>query len=219
MKTTNLDKSTPSRDIFTKTPTLKENSSSKLNSDFSKNVPKSSDSSTLSDTWEDNNSVYEVSHVTHQRSAFRCNDYVRNEVFDTFHKCYLEFKHHMNDIIKRITPSSEMVTNLSNDNVSLQTKIKSLEEEIKSLKNENSNLTGDIKTQLKVIENLSRFEIRHCEDSIANKDKVNVNYESNDLKNESQWQIATSRNKHGHSTNAGKVTLKEIENLMTFTSN
>ena len=219
MKTTNLDKSTPSRDIFTKTPTLKENSSSKLNSDFSKNVPKSSDSSTLSDTWEDNNSVYEVSHVTHQRSAFRCNDYVRNEVFDTFHKCYLEFKHYMNDIIKRITPSSEMVTNLSNDNVSLQTKIKSLEEEIKSLKNENSNLKGDIKTQLKVIENLSRFENRHCEDSIANKDKVNVNYESNDLKNESQWQIATSRNKHGHSTNAGKVTLKEIENLMTFTSN
>ena len=147
-----------------------------------------------------------MSHVTHQRSAFRCNDYVRNEVFDTFHKGYLEFKHYMNDIIKRITPSSEMVTNLSNDNVSLQTKIKSLEEEIKSLKNENSNLTGDIKTQLKVIENLSRFENRHCEDSIANKDKVNVNYESNDL--ESQWQIATSRNKHGHSTNTGKVALE-----------
>ena len=77
-----------------------------------------------------------------------------------------------------------MITNLSNDNVSLQTKIKSLEEEIKSLKN--TNLKGDIKTQLKVTENLSRFENRHCEDSIANKDKVNVNYESNDLKNESQ---------------------------------
>ena len=37
---------------------------------------------------------------------------------------------------------------------------------------------------------------------------MNVNYESNNLKNESQWQIATSRNKHGHSTNAGKVTLE-----------
>ena len=59
----------------------------------------------------------------------------------------LEFKH-MNDIIKTITPSSEMVTNLSNDNVSLQMKIKLLEEEIKSLKNENGNLKGDIKTQL-----------------------------------------------------------------------
>ena len=100
----------------------------------------------------------------------------------------------MNDIIKTITPSSEMVTNLSNDNVSLQTKIKSLEEEIKSLKNESSNLKGGMKTQLKVIENLSRFENRHCKDSIANKDKVNVNYEFNDFKNESQWQIATSRN-------------------------
>ena len=51
----------------------------------------------------------------------------------------------MNDIIKTIT-SSEMVTNFSNDNVSLQMKIKSLEEEIKSLKNENGNLKGDIKT-------------------------------------------------------------------------
>ena len=129
----------------------------------------------------------------------------------------LEFKH-MNDIIKTITPSSEMVTNLSNDNVSLQTKIKSLEEEIKSLKNENSNLKGEIKTQLKVIENLSRFENRHCEDSIANKDKVNENCESNDLKNKGQWQIATSRNKHGHSTNAGKVTLERnrISNVVHF---
>ena len=43
---------------------------------------------------------------------------------------------------------------------------------------------------------------------IANKDKMNVNYESNYLKNESQWQITTSRNKHGHSTNTGKVTLE-----------
>ena len=46
----------------------------------------------------------------------------------------------MNDMIKIITPSSEMVTNLTNGNVSLQTKIKSLEDEIKSLKNENSSL-------------------------------------------------------------------------------
>ena len=129
-------------------------------------------------------------------------------MFDTFYKDYLEFKHYINDIIKTITPSSEMITNLSNDNVSLKTKIKSLEEEIKSLKNENNNLKGDIKTQLKVIENLSRFENRHCEDSIANKDKVNVNYESNDLKNKSQWQIPTCRRKHGHVTNAGKVTLE-----------
>ena len=79
---------------------------------------------------------------------------------------------------------------------------------MKKKSNENSNLKGDIKTQLKVIENLSRFENRHCKDLIANKDKVNENNESNDLKNEGQWQITTSRNKHGHSTNAGKVTLE-----------
>ena len=51
-----------------------------------------------------------------------------------------------------------MVTNLSNDNVSLQTKIKSLEEEIESVKKKNISLEGHIKTQLKVIENLSRFK-------------------------------------------------------------
>ena len=88
----------------------------------------------------------------------------------------------MNDIIKAGTPSSELVTNLSNDNVSLRAKIKSLEKEIKSLKNENGNLKVDIKTQLKVIENLSRFENRHRGDSVTNKDKLNVNYESNDIK-------------------------------------
>ena len=153
-------------------------------------------------------------HMSHiQRSALLCNDYVRNEVFDTFYKDYLELKHYMNDIIKTITPSSEMVTNLSNDNVSLQTKLKSLEEEIECVKNENINLKGDIKTQLKVIENLSRFENRHYGDSITNKEKVNVNYESDNLKNESQWQIA------GHFTNTRKNTLERNKNLMKSTSN
>ena len=80
-----------------------------------------------------------------------------------------------------------MVTNLSNNNVSLQTKIKSLEEEIESVKNENVSLKGDIKTHLRLIKNLSRFENRHCEDFITNKENLNVNYESGNLKNESQW--------------------------------
>ena len=71
-----------------------------------------------------------MSPVTDQISAFRCNDYVRNEVFDTFYEDYLEFKFYMNDIIKTITPSSELVNNLSNANVSLQTKNKSFVEEI-----------------------------------------------------------------------------------------
>ena len=75
---TDLDKSTPNCDIFTKTPALKYNSGSKSNSDISKNVPKSSDSSTLSDTPEPNRSVHEVSPVTDQRSAFHWNNYVKN---------------------------------------------------------------------------------------------------------------------------------------------
>ena len=137
-----LDKSTPNCDNFTETPALKDNYNSKLNCNISNNVPKSSDSSTLPDTPEPNKSVHEVPHATHQRSAFVCNDYVRKEVFDIFYKDNLEFKHYMNDIIKIITPSSEIVTNLSNDNVTLQTKITLLEEEIESVKNENSNFKG-----------------------------------------------------------------------------
>ena len=53
----NLDRSTPNCDIFAETPAIKENSSSKLNSDISKNVPKFPDSSTLPDTREADNSV------------------------------------------------------------------------------------------------------------------------------------------------------------------
>ena len=43
-----------------------------------------------------------------------------------------------------------------------------------------------------------------------NANKVNVNYESDDLTNESQLQIATSRNKRGYSSNAPKNTLERI---------
>ena len=58
----------------------------------------------------------------------------------------------MNDIIKTITPNPDLVTDLSNENTSLTTKIILLEEEIKTLKDENSNLKDNIKTQLTVIE-------------------------------------------------------------------
>ena len=132
MKTlTNLDKFVPNCNIFTETPALKHNSNSKLNSEISKNLPKSSDSKTLSDTLESQKSVYKVSLVTDQNSVFHCNDHVRNEAFDTYYEHYLEFKHYMKDIYKVITPRSDLVTNLSNIDVSLQRKIKSLEEEIK----------------------------------------------------------------------------------------
>ena len=45
-------------------------------------------------------------------------------MFDTFYEDHLEFKHYKNDISKTITPRFEIVTNLSNDNVSLQKKKK-----------------------------------------------------------------------------------------------
>ena len=113
---TNLDKSAPNCDIFTETLALKDNFISKLNSSISKNLPKYFESSTLPDTPESHKSVHEVSPVTDYRSAFRCNDYiVRNEVLDTFYEDYLEFKYYMDDMIKTITPSSELVTNFSND--------------------------------------------------------------------------------------------------------
>ena len=145
-----------------------------------------------------------MSPVTDQKSVFHCNDYGRNEVFDTFYEDYYEFKHYMNNTYKTITPRFDLITNISNVNVSLQAKIKSLEEEIKSLKNGNSDLNGEIKSRLNVTENLSRVENRHCEDSVTNKDKVNVNYKSDDLKIKIKWQMATSRNKHYHFTNTGK---------------
>ena len=65
-------------------------------------------------------------------------------MFDTFYEDYFEFKDYMNEITKTITPTSKLVTNLSNDNVYLQTKRKLLEEKNKGLKNENSNLKGNI---------------------------------------------------------------------------
>ena len=51
-----------------------------------------------------------------------------------------------------------------------------------SLKNENISLKGDIRTQLKVLENLSKFENRPCKGSVTSKDKMNVNYKSDDSK-------------------------------------
>ena len=81
---TNLDKSIPNCDIFAETSALKENSSSKSNPDISKNVPKSSDRSTPTDTAESNKLIHKVRHVTDQRSAFRCNGYVRKEMFILF---------------------------------------------------------------------------------------------------------------------------------------
>lgn len=89
--------------------------------------------------------------------------------------------------------------------VSLQTKIESLEEEIKNLKNENSNFKDGIKTLLKIIENISKFENKHCEDSVTNK------YEC-------KLQLLLSKISMFILKIQKIILLKENENLMTLAS-
>ena len=107
----------------------------------------------------------------------------------------------MNDIIKSITPGNELVTNLSDDNTSLQSKIDSLERVIESLRSENRNLKDDTKTYLNIIENLSKSNNIHLEDSNTDKNKSNLNYENGENNNKDLWQIANSRQKHIKTTN------------------
>ena len=109
---TNLDKSTPNCDIVTETPAFKDNSGSKLNSDVSKNLPNFSDSNTLPDTPESNKPAHEVPSVTYQRTAFCCNNYVRNEVSDTFYEDYLEFEYYMSDTLLEKYPNTEFFLDL-----------------------------------------------------------------------------------------------------------
>ena len=129
------------------------------------------------------------------------NNYVRNEVFQIFYEDYLEFKHYMNDIIKSITPGNELVTNLSDDNASLQSKIDSLERVIERLRSENRNLKDDTKTYLNIIKNLSKSNNIHLEDSNTDKNKSNLSYENGENNNKDLWQIANSRQKHIKTTN------------------
>ena len=146
-----LDTSIPNSNITTDTPIIKDN-------DYSSDIAhKSPEKSTLLENLEiDKSSHHEVStEVTEvQQLVHHCNNYVRNEVFNTFYKDYMEFNYYMNDIIKTIMPDFELVTNLSDNNTSLQSKIDSLEKEIENLRSENRNLKDDAKTHLNVIENL-----------------------------------------------------------------
>ena len=133
------------------------------------------------------------------RKIFRCNDFVKNEIFDTFYEAYLEFKHYVNDIIETITPSSDLIKNLSNENVSKQKKIEMLQEEIKLLRNENISLKEDIKTQIKAIENLSDYHKRKREDN-NNEDKINQNNKTHE--NQHEWQNIISKNINTNNANA-----------------
>ena len=53
--------------------------------------------------------------------------------------------------MKSVTPNSEFLTSLSDENNFEKKKIKSLEEEIKKLKNENTTLRENILTQFKLL--------------------------------------------------------------------
>ena len=106
-------------------------------------------SSDISTSPPSNTSVHETS--SNCQPLFRFNDFVKNEVFNTFYEDYVEFKHYINDIMKPITPNSELLTSLSDENNFEKMKIKSLEEEIKNLKNENTTLRENILTQLKLL--------------------------------------------------------------------
>ena len=63
------------------------------------------------------NQIHEVLPVTDQRSAFCGNDMSETRCFPKNTSGGLLL--YMDDIIKPITPSPKLVTNLSNDNVSL----------------------------------------------------------------------------------------------------
>ena len=106
-------------------------------------------SSGISTSPPSNISVHQTS--SNCQPLFRCNDFVKNEVFNTFYEDYVECKHYVNDIMKSVTS----VTSLSDENnFEKKSKIKSLEEEIKKLKNENTTLRENILTHFKIIENL-----------------------------------------------------------------
>ena len=144
-------------------------------------------SSDISTSQASNISVHEAS--SNFQPIFRCNDFVKSEVFNTFYEDYVEFKHYVNDIMKSVTPNSELLTSLSDENNCEKMKIKSLEEEIKNLKSENTTLRENIMTQLKNIENLSGNNDRRT----ANTPIIDKTKQKNDFNiNNSNWQIAHS---------------------------
>ena len=158
-------------------------------------------SSDISTSPPSNTSVHETSSTC--QPSFRCNDFVKNEVFNTFYEDYVEFKHYVNDIMKLVISNSELLASLSDENNFEKKKIKSLEDEIKKLKNENTTLRENILTQLKIIENLSGNNDR----STTNTPIIYKIIQKNDFNiNNSNWQIAHS----SKSSNKGQRGSKDI---------
>ena len=144
-------------------------------------------SSDISTSPPSNISVHETS--SNCQPSFRCNGFVKNEIFNTFYEDYVEFNHYINDIMKSVTLNSELLTSLSDENNFEKTKIKLLEEEIKKFKNESTTLTENILTQLKIIENLSGNNDRNT----TNTPIIDKTKQKNDFKiNNSNWKISYS---------------------------
>ena len=120
-----------------------------------------------------NTFVHETS--SNCQPLFRCNDFVKNEVFNTFYENYVEFKHYVNDIMKSVTPNSELLTSLSDENNFEKMKITTARE--------------NILTQLKIIENLSSNNNR----STTKTPIIDKTKQKNDFNiNNSNWQMAHS---------------------------
>ena len=71
-------------------------------------------SSDISTSPPSNISVHETS--SNCQPSFRCNGFVKNEIFNTFYEDYVEFNHYINDIMKSVTLNSELLTSLSDEN-------------------------------------------------------------------------------------------------------
>ena len=117
--------------------------------------------------------------------------------------------------MKSVTPNSELLTSLSDENNFEKMKIKSLEEEIKNLKNENTTLRENILTQLKIIENLSGNNHR----STTNTPIIDKTKQKMTNINNSNWQIAhsskSSNKRQGESKDIHFETSNKFTPLLT----
>ena len=87
-------------------------------------------------------------------------------MFDTFYNIYIKYKHYVNDILSAISHNDEI--NSQNKINNQEHKIRLLELELENLKNENTKLKEDNKSQLKIVELLSRNEGKNIKNTQNN---------------------------------------------------
>ena len=64
-------------------------------------------SSGISTSPPSNISVHQTS--SNCQPLFRCNDFVKNEVFNTFYEDYVKLKHYVNNNVKLVTPVTSLM--------------------------------------------------------------------------------------------------------------